>query len=337
MLGETRHIYELLSSFLGEAKGGFDGVHMQLQFPCPKCIENEGEGEREKYNLEVNIRKGVYQCWKCSSSDIHMHGPLVRLIRDYGGRALAKDYCSTVEGLKEASMYSIPIIGSDGIDDGPLRLPKGCVPISSLSECPSTVSSYLINRGIDDKVVKEHDMMYILDGAEDKRLNNRVVIPSYDADGMLNYWTSRDITNGEKRQKYINPKVERKDIIFNESLVQWDADVTLVEGPFDHIVVPNSVPLLGKALTPSYKLYWELIGRCNAHVNIMLDGDAFEAASKVYKLLEGTDLSGRVRYIPMGGSEDPSSVFEQEGRGGIMRKLASATKIDEKVLEKLVF
>ena len=100
-----------------------------------------------------------------------------------------------------------------------------------------------------------------------------IIIPSYNALGELNYWVGRDylppmrnehskVLNGVSqiiphtysRLKYDNPKVEKKNIIFNEEKIQWDADITLVEGPFDHIVVPNSVPLLGKALNKEYKL-----------------------------------------------------------------------------------
>ena len=80
-----------------------------------------------------------------------------------------------------------------------------------------------------------------------KQVSSRIIIPSFNEYGELNYWTGR-FTKLKHRQKYYNPIIERKDIIFNEEHIQWDADITLVEGPFDHIVVPNSIPLLGKAL-----------------------------------------------------------------------------------------
>jgi hypothetical protein len=43
---ELNRIYSILESFLGEAKNGFDGKNMQLQFPCPRCIENK---EKKKH------------------------------------------------------------------------------------------------------------------------------------------------------------------------------------------------------------------------------------------------------------------------------------------------
>lgn len=102
----------------------------------------------------------------------------------------------------------------------------------------------------------------------------------------------------DKRVKYDNPKVEKKNIIFNEEKIQWDADITLVEGPFDHIVVPNSIPLLGKALNDGYKVYWDLLYKAKGKINIWLDGDAFQTVKETYSFLNHGDLNGRIRYIP---------------------------------------
>jgi DNA primase len=167
---------------------------------------------------------------------------------------------------------------------------------------------------------------------EDKKSSYRIIIPSYDAYGELNYWVGRNYLPLD-RIKYDNPKVEKRDIIFNEEKVQWDADITLVEGAFDHIVVPNSIPLLGKALDTDYKLYWELVTRANANINIFLDADAFQTVKQVYKLLNHGRLYDRIRYIPVGGDEDPSSLFEKGGYKAIVEHLRNARQIDEVYLQ----
>ena len=41
-----------------------------------------------------------------------------------------------------------------------------------------------------------------------------------------------------------------KDIIFNEFYINWDLPVYLVEGVFDSLRIPNSIPLLGKGVSP---------------------------------------------------------------------------------------
>ena len=141
------------------------------------------------------------------------------------------------------------------------------------------------------------------------------------------------VTRTFERIKYDNPKVEKKNIIFNEEKLQWDADITLVEGPFDHIVVPNSVPLLGKALNKEYKLYWDLITKANANINIMLDNDAYETAKQIYGFLNHGKLYERIRFIPIEDGEDPSSLYQKGGYREIAAHLANAQQIDEVYLQ----
>ena len=122
---------------------------------------------------------------------------------------------------------------------------------------------------------------------------------------------------------------EKKEIIFNEDRIQWDADITLVEGAFDHIVVPNSIPLLGKALDKDYKLYWDIITKANAKVNVWLDGDAYGTVKEIYKLLNHGRLYDKVRYIPVGENDDPSSLYQKGGYKEIARHLSNAQQIKE--------
>lgn len=109
----------------------------------------------------------------------------------------------------------------------------------------------------------------------------------------------------------------------------------MVEGPFDSIVVPNSIPLLGKNLTEEYKLYQSLYWKANANINIMLDNDAIETAKKLYRLLDNGRLKGKIKfvYIPSDDNDlDPSKIFQLWGRKGIVTCLRSATQLSEKEL-----
>ena len=163
------------------------------------------------------------------------------------------------------------------------------------------------NRGIGWDIIEKYKIGYT-EKEEDinmKKYSYRVIIPSFNAFGDLNYWVGRDyLPKSDKfpsRTKYANPKSEKKEIIFNEEKIQWDADITLVEGPFDHIVVPNSIPLLGKVLNKEFKLYWEIVKNIknNVNINIMLDNDAYDSVKKIYKELNHGDLYGKIRYIPI--------------------------------------
>jgi hypothetical protein len=145
----------------------------------------------------------------------------------------------------------------------------------------------------------------------------------------LNYWVGRDFSNWDKKMKYMNPKVDKKEIIFNEEKVCWDADINLVEGPFDHIVVPNSIPLLGKALKDDDKLFYTLRDRANANINIFLDADAFDDVKRIYKILNHGKLFGKIRYIPLNSDDDPSLIYQKYGKKGIIKSLQNAISFKE--------
>ena len=195
-----------------------------------------------------------------------------------------------------------------------------------------------MERGLTWDILEKYKIGFTTREEDDemRKYSYRVIIPSYNKFGELNYWVGRDFLPKDDRftrTKYANPRAEKKEIIFNEERVQWDADITLVEGAFDHIVVPNSIPLLGKALDRDYKLYWELVTKANAHINIFLDADAFQTVKELYKLLNHGRLYDKIRYIPVGGDEDPSSLFEKGGYKTIVEHLRNARQIDEVYLQ----
>ena len=244
------------------------------------------------------------------------------------------DYKETIKSLKESSLYKLKFTENDfnvhkSVIPKELEIPSSFKLFQYGKNNPSTAMDYLFKRGINWSIINDFKIGYTSYQEDNKMVSNRIIIPSYDKFGELNYWTGRDFSGLDKRQKYFNPKVERKNIIFNEEKIQWDADITLVEGPFDHLVVPNSIPLLGKVISPEFKLYWEINEKANANINIFLDGDAFESVKVAYKTLNHGNLYGRIRYIPVNEDMDPSLLFQLGGNKAIMQHLANARKIKE--------
>lgn len=332
---EIQRMYNILVSFLGESKSGLD-ESLQLQFSCPKCQEREGYQEKNKYHLEVNLAYGVYHCWKCSSIDDNMQGTVYKLIRRYGNDELLRQYKDAVKEFKKSSLYEIHFTDKDFRDDyeelieNGLELPKYYNIFQKGKSEETKAFQYLQKRGLDWPIINDFHLGYTTYHEEDKKVSNRIILPSYNQYGELNYWTGRDYTNNNKRQRYDNPKVDRKDIIFNEEKVIWNADIVLVEGPFDSIVVPNSIPLLGKQLNSEYKLYHELFNRANANIIIFLDNDAIDTAKSLYDILNQGRLKDKIKliYVPQNDDDlDPSKIFQLYGRRGIMHFINSAKKI----------
>lgn len=343
MKQELEKLYNILAVFLGEAKNGFDENNYQYQFPCPNCIERDGWMEARKYNLEANIQKGVYKCWKCDAIDEHMSGNIISLIRRYGNEKLAQEYKNVLSEIRNSELYKLHF--SDGdfnvdtsiIEKEELKLPSSYKLFKKDGKNNYGALKYLQKRGIGWDIIEKYKIGYTEKEDENKKGSYRIIIPSYNALGELNYWVGRDyLPSSDKfpsRIKYDNPKVEKKNIIFNEEKLQWDADITLVEGPFDHIVVPNSVPLLGKALNKEYELYWQLVSHANGNINLFLDADAHETAKQIYGFLNHGRLYGKLRFIPIEDGEDPSSLYQRGGYKEIARHLSNAQQIDEVYLQ----
>ena len=329
---EIYKIKAILDSFLGESKSDDLSSDLQIEYPCPRCGEKYGFSENSKFNLSISLSKMKFQCWKCSSEDdSDMKGSLSKLIKLYGNEELYKEYKSLIKSLKESKLYNINLfknlhIDTESIKDD-MELPEGYQLFTYGKPYSVEALKYLNDRNIKWDIINKFHIGYTTYNKDKKILSNRIIIPSYNAFGDLNYWTGRDYTEKNKRQKYFNPKVERKNIIFNEDKIQWNADITLVEGPFDHIVTPNSIPLLGKHLDAGFDIYWKLLAKAKANINIFLDGDAFETIKETYIFLNHDKLYDRIRYIPSEKNEDPSSIYQKEGERGIINHLRNYKKL----------
>lgn len=334
---EIYKLKTLLDSFLGQPKNDLNDSY-QLEYPCPKCVEDYGKKEITKYNLSISLRLQKFNCWKCSSIHDEMHGSIIKLIKLYGNDQILNDYKSIIYELRQSKLYQMNFdkndfnIDSTRYEKDDVKLPPNFQKFEEGKYNPQKAINYLMQRGINWDIINEFNIGYTTYDENNKNVSSRIILPSYDKYGELNYWTGRDFLGFEKRQKYFNPKAERKDIIFNEEKIQWDADVTLVEGPFDHIVVPNSIPLLGKVLKTDFKIYQEIITKANANVNIWLDNDAKEDIITIYKSLNHNRLYNKIRVVDDNSSKDPSEIFQKYGEKGIVDCLKKTIHIPEILL-----
>jgi hypothetical protein len=311
---------DILEGFLGEPRKHNEDSG-QISFDCPTCSYEkdmpEGDG---KGNLEINYNRSVFNCWSCGERN-HMYGPVTKLIKKYGNPKILRDYLLI---KPEADT----MVGKDSTNIV-VELPEG---YKKLSECTSKdfkydlAMAYLRERGITDDIIKEFEIGYTFKGKH----FNRIIIPSYDSEGKLNYFIARWFSKEKNKLKYLNPDVEKKEMIFNEAKINWDATIYLVEGVTDHIVVPNSIPMLGKYISP---LLMEMIyEKATCNIVILLDDDAVDDAIILYKQLNFGDLYDRIRICIPPENHDPSKMFEEYGAKGIISMLRTTRKLNNNEL-----
>jgi DNA primase len=308
-------VVDILCDVLGTIRK-HDDSKGEIAFDCPTCSDEKGLYEGDgKGNLEINYHTGVFQCWSCAQTH-YTKGTIRKLFKRFGTREQQKRYELLIpdenyadkkekEKISGLNKEFIPIHGGNGREH-------------------SKVMKYLESRNIDEDMIKKYDFHYVIEG--DYR--GKIVVPSLSMDGSYNYFVSRTYCN--QRPKYINPEADKNILIFNEGRISWDATIYLVEGVFDHIVVPNSIPLLGKMV--SDHLYEQLQVKSNANIVICLDDDAWQDTIKLYKKLNSGKLHGRVKVIKMPSGYDLSEVYQKFGENGIIKILKKSFKLKESLL-----
>lgn len=343
---EFYSLVDTLEQFLGNSKSGLS-QNGQIQFCCPECANNEGVESDGKYNLEINIFKkgGTYRCWKCEH-DNDMHGKLSDLIKKYGSFDLLKRYREAIKDIKKTKEYELTIEETDyeleDVEEFQIKLPDKTYDFKfDGNKKEERAIKYLQERfgKKTEYFIKKYDLKYtdnfcpepIINGKPSYILKNRIILPSYDKYNTLNYYTSRDYTEKSKNKYFNCNNVEKIEIIFNENLINWDGDIVLVEGPFDHFVIPNSIPLLGKSLTGKYHIYEQLIKFSTQNIIVFLDDDAYNDALGICETLSCYETCGRLRFIPTKKllneiiekkkinieKLDPGKLFELYGTKGI--------------------
>jgi hypothetical protein len=257
-------IYNLLEDVFGHPK---NNISTQMQFNCPECAKlNYGVADN-KYNLEVNIalnNKGKYnkvcKCWKCGLS-----GPLYFIFKKYANkRQIAEFLKYENEPIILSQIKKYKIFG----------LPKEFISFQKMDKKnPSHMEAYeyLKNRKVSDFLIKRDNIGFCLEGY----YKDRIVIPSYDLDGKINFYITRTFKNNlEKHQAYKLPQADKKEIIFNEKNINWNSTVYIVEAYFEYTTIPfNTIVLLGKSLQDN--ILSKLI-KYKPNVIIMLNPDAIE-------------------------------------------------------------
>jgi len=279
MSDEVEVVLELIEEVLGEPRKVYDSK-LQYGYNCVECDEGRGKG-----NLEVSLEKYVYHCWSCGIS-----GPIGKLFDEYGTKKQKKTFLLIRPDEFKVQEKKKNI----------LRLPQGYTKVLEASPIyppHKEAFNYLKSRGITDEICERCNIGLTTTGD----FQGRIIIPSYDKDGKLNYFIARS-WNLRAKMKYKNPAVEKDQIIFNENLINWDEDIYLVEGAFDSVFVKNSIPMLGKHL--SELLFTNLYNKAKKNVIICLDADAWTNAVELYHTLNGGVLYNRVKLVKLPDEKD---------------------------------
>jgi len=280
------YVLGLLESILG--KGKKDRHTFDYAFNCPVCTH-------KKPKLIVNIQSGNYNCWVChpptkGKTPVSLFVKLgVDTDRVNEMKSYFKGDNTKIEESRETSVFLPKEFESFTHNDGSLEYRRA--------------ASYIKMRGIQEPDVLKYNLGYCKAG----RYRNKIIVPSYDKNGKLNYFIARSFEK-DPFLKYDAPAITKTEIIGMEYFINWSVPVILCEGAFDAIAIKrNAIPLFGKTIPKALML--KLVESQVKTVYLALDNDALKEALTYSQML--LDHGKEVYLIELEG-KDPSELgFEK--------------------------
>ena len=225
---------------------------------CPFC-------HHHKKKLQINLNTQKWHCWVCDAKGKKIQTLLKRLHVD--SKRIKKVY----------EIYGDDYIVSKTTDEEKveLRLPSEFKSLLTKPKGLNPLYKKVVQYAKDRGITKEDIIRYNIGYCDSGIYTNRIIIPSYDVDGRLNYFIARSVFSEEKF-KYKNPPVSKNVTIF-ENQVNWKKPITLCEGVFDAMSIKrNAIPLLGKFIPKT--LMDSIYKKGVKEIKILLDKDAQEQA-----------------------------------------------------------
>ena len=258
---ENAALLVLVESVLGKGTATSKGNYA---FKCPFCAHH-------KNKLEVSLRttakkENFWHCWVCDTKGKSI-------------RTLFKQAKATPDRFQDLNLLIQPSNIKDIVSTEALALPAEYIALNGIySDKIAQIEAKHALRFLTKRNVTKDDILkYNIGFCKEGSYGGRIIIPSYDANGILNYFVARAYKESDR--KYKNPPVASKEVIGLELYINWDAPIILCEGMFDAITIKrNVIPLLGKVL--HNKLMEKLVKSSVDRIYIALDNDAKKDALK---------------------------------------------------------
>jgi transcription elongation factor Elf1 len=280
-------INQLLVTLVNSALGvGKPTSKNNYAYTCPFCSR---ENKMEVNMTENKEGRNPWHCWVCDQKGTSIHA-LFKKVK------VSSDKMDKLHSLiKSSNTYTYTI------QTQTLELPKEYVSLNGKFSSSNIMAKHALMFLKQRKITAYDIIKYNIGYCEAGKYRNRIIIPTYDKDGNLNYFTGRAFD--DNTFKYMNPEVSR-DIIANEHLINWDLPIILCEGLFDALAIKrNVIPLLGKNIQSN--LMKKLVTSKVDKIYIALDKDAIKQALRFCEMLLA---EGKEVYLVDLQDKDPSEM-----------------------------
>lgn len=278
-ISQNEAVTKILHSHLGKSTPHKNG---EKSFHCPFC-------NHHKKKLEVNVLTQKWHCWICNTRGARITSLLRKSDAPKYMVAEAREIYGDSYNTSVKKTYKALT-----------TLPTEYKPLHLQSKSPHYKNAlhYATKvRGMSLIDIIKYQVGYCDSGP----YSGMLIIPSFDANGFLNYFYGRSFYQTERKHK--NPQTS-KDIIGFESHINWKRPITIVEGAFDAITTKrNAIPLFGKKIMPMLRA--RIIQEKVSDLYLALDPDAYRESVEAIEYFINNGIN--VHYVQL-NDKDPNEL-----------------------------
>lgn len=283
---ENLRLLQLIESVVGK---GVKKSKTNYAFHCPFCNHYKRKLEIDTHTDKDGNNR--WHCWVCDTKGKKLTGLFKKL---NAGQSKLSALFELVQPGRTVSNILTNAVSNRVI------LPDEYKPLFIVNNRDpeyKNAFNYVTKRGLSKQDILKYRIGYCTSG----QYANMIIIPSYNNEGQLNYFTGRSYYDTDFKHK--NPDVS-KDIIGFELFINWNIPITLVEGGFDAVTVKrNVIPLFGKIVLDSLKK--KIIEKRPPALYIALDRDALKKAIEIVEYFVSNGIE--VHLVELDG-KDPNEL-----------------------------
>jgi len=275
------------------------GSGEDVSYYCPFCKHH-----RRKFEINLDIDSpafGRYSCWICKTRNDSAGTNLVTLFRKiHANTEHVRELKSLLQSKKLANFEHINDHKSS-TEQKTNILPEQYIPLWKHQSTPEYKNAlhYVKARGCDMSDIIRYNIGYCPSG----EYAGKIIIPSYDASGQLNFFTGRTFYD-TKYGRHKNPGWS-KNIIGFELFINWKLPIIIVEGAFDAVAAKrNVIPLFGKTI--SSKLIQKILEEKVTDIYLALDPDAIRDLVPIAEMFMGYGINTYI--VPLPDGFDPNKL-----------------------------
>lgn len=279
MIVNLQRVKSVVDRHLGHGVAHKSG---ETTYFCPFC-------NHRKRKLSIKFDTQKWHCWVCNTGGLTVKSLLYKSDASADLVQEISDLCGTSSRVPTAHILRELV-----------SLPVGFKPLHQASKEPAYKQA--LHYAIHERGLTGYDILrYHVGYCDEGPYAGMVILPSYDAEGRLNFYYGRSYY--KEAIKHKNPPVS-KDIIGFESQINWREPVTIVEGGFDAITAKrNTIPLFSKKIMGNLRS--RIVREGVRELYICLDSDALKTAIKEVEYFMNNGVE--VHLLQLQG-KDPNEV-----------------------------